>query len=265
MKLEVLCATMNQNDFSKVQEMNISCDVVFANQAGKTAYDELSVGEYLAKLITTKTIGVGNNRNIGLIYASGDILLFADDDVCYSDDYREQVLHAYEEHPDADIIIFSMDITKGGKVIRCVRNKDKRLHLISALKYGTYTCSARRSSIERANLWFSRMFGGGTRYAYGEDTLFLLDAFKKGLKVYSSSYCLGTCAKDSSTCFHGYDERFFFDRGVLYACAFGALAMPFALRFCIAKRNMYSSAVSVKTAFHCMMRGIAHYKCGENL
>ena len=32
-KLEVLCVTMHQKDFSKIREMNINADVVFANQA----------------------------------------------------------------------------------------------------------------------------------------------------------------------------------------------------------------------------------------
>ncbi len=34
LSFEVLCVTMNQNDFSKIKEMNINSDVVFANQAG---------------------------------------------------------------------------------------------------------------------------------------------------------------------------------------------------------------------------------------
>lgn len=31
-KFELLCVTMHQKDFSKIQEMNIHSDVVFANQ-----------------------------------------------------------------------------------------------------------------------------------------------------------------------------------------------------------------------------------------
>lgn len=31
-KFELLCVTMHQKDFSKLQEMNIRSDVVFANQ-----------------------------------------------------------------------------------------------------------------------------------------------------------------------------------------------------------------------------------------
>ena len=39
-KFEILCVTMHQRDFSKIQEMNIHSDVVFANQAETTKIEE---------------------------------------------------------------------------------------------------------------------------------------------------------------------------------------------------------------------------------
>ena len=40
-KFEILCVTMRQNDFSKIREMNIHSDVVFANQCDHTSYEEI--------------------------------------------------------------------------------------------------------------------------------------------------------------------------------------------------------------------------------
>ena len=37
---EILCVTMAQTDFSKIQQMNIHSDVVFANQSNRTAFEE---------------------------------------------------------------------------------------------------------------------------------------------------------------------------------------------------------------------------------
>ena len=37
-KFEILCVTMHQTDFAKVEEMNIHSNVVFANQCNRTAY-----------------------------------------------------------------------------------------------------------------------------------------------------------------------------------------------------------------------------------
>ena len=255
-KVEVLCVTMHQHGFEKLKQMNLSSDVVFANQSDFTGYDEMSVGPFKARMISTQTRGVGRNRNLALLYAQGDILLFADDDVCYADGYRDAVLEAYKKRPDADMIIFSMDITESGKVIRKVTAPEKRLHVWNSMRYGTYVMSIRRTSFERANLWFSVLFGGGTEHGHGEDTLFLAEAFRKKLKVYGSSACLGVCAKDQSTCFHGYDARYFFDFGWLYALLFGPMAELAALRFCIKSNKKYGAAMSFLTAFRSCLEGI---------
>ena len=191
-RVEVVCVTMGQKDLTIADKMHITGDAVFGNQAdGYRKETQLSAGRTL-RMITTDTRGVGVNRNIALLHAAGDILLFADDDICYADGYADGVRHAYAQHPDADMILFSLDITQGGRVIRQVKNRDGRLRFHRALRYGTCVCSIRRDSQRRANIWFSTIFGGGTNYAHGEDTLFLCDAFRRGLRVYTSSFCLGT-------------------------------------------------------------------------
>ena len=40
-QLEILCVTMHQKDFSKIRQMNIHSNVLFANQAGRTCLEEL--------------------------------------------------------------------------------------------------------------------------------------------------------------------------------------------------------------------------------
>ena len=182
-------------------------------------------------------------------------MLFADDDICYADGYADGVRRAYAQHPDADMILFSLDITQGGRVIRRIKNRDGRLRFHRALRYGTCVCSIRRDSQRRANIWFSTIFGGGTNYAHGEDTLFLCDAFRRGLRVYTSSFCLGTCAKDASTCFHGFDEKYFYDQGVLYRAAFGAAAVPLCLRFCLKRYSAYWGEMTFFRALRAMYRG----------
>ena len=102
---------MNQHDFSKIGEMNVHSDVVFANQSDYTAYEELEFDGHKAKMISTQTHGVGINRNLALTYASADICLFADDDVVYVDDVENKVVAEFDAHPDADVIIFHIDTT----------------------------------------------------------------------------------------------------------------------------------------------------------
>ena len=258
--VEVLCVTMHQTDFSKYKEMNLSTDVVFANQSDRMSCEETSINGHTAKMITTLTRGVGKNRNIALLYATGDILLFADDDVRYQDDYADQVRRAYGKHPDADMIVFSIEYTKNGTVFHKVLNRDRRLGLKGGLKNGTCVYSVRRESLAKANIWFSTLFGGGTEFAHGEDTLFFLEASRK-MRIYGSSYSLGFCAKDTSTCFSGYNAKYIFDQGVLYAAAFGRFAYPMAVQFCIRKRKKYQDEMDAGSALKEMKKGIAYYGC----
>ena len=101
-RFQILCATMHQKDFSKLEEMNIHSDVVFANQDNRFDYKELNFdGEHIAKLVTTNTVGVGKNRNIAFLYADADICLLADDDVVYKDNVEKIVLEEFNNYKDA--------------------------------------------------------------------------------------------------------------------------------------------------------------------
>ena len=100
-RFQILCVTMHQKDFSKIKEMNIHSDVVFANQCDETRYDTLEFEGHRAEMISTATRGVGINRNLAQSYSSGDICLIADDDLTYHDDVEQVVLGEFAAHPDA--------------------------------------------------------------------------------------------------------------------------------------------------------------------
>lgn len=230
-KLQVLLATMNQNDLSIADEMNLRCGAVIANQAG---WEETVCREGI-KMITTATRGVGLNRNIALLAADADIVLFSDDDVVYNDDMEEAVLAAFRENPRADVLIFGMDMVKGGKITERRSGKKRRLRVWNAMRFGTYRIAARRGALLRENIFFHQQFGGGCPFSAGEDSLFLKACFDRGLKVYAHDYVLGRCRKDSSSWFVGYNEKYFYDKGVLvrrlFPRMYGLMGAYFALRF----------------------------------
>ena len=67
---------------------------------------------------------------------------------------------------------------------------------------------------------FFQNFGGGCIYSSGEDSLFLKACFERGLKVYSNAYVLGSCCKDVSSWFRGFNEKYFYDKeqGIYLDC-----------------------------------------------
>lgn len=228
-RLSVICTTMNQTDFSKFHEMNLRSDAVFANQCDRNEVREMSIDGHRVKMISTDTVGVGLNRNISFLASDSEIVLFADDDVRYNDDYVEQVLKAFEELPEAEMIAFGMDITKDGEVVEKHHNPIARSHVWNCLKYGACVLAARTDALRRANVSFTTLFGGGCIYGSGEDSLFVLDCVRSGMKVYSHSYVLGRCSQDSSTWFTGFHEKYFYDKGAWIAAAFPK--MGFLLRY----------------------------------
>lgn len=231
-KFEILCVTMHQKDFSKIQEMNIHSDVFFANQADRTAFEELTFEGHKARMLTTDTRGVGINRNMTLQYAQGDICLLADDDVTYHDDMEERVLAEFDAHPDADIIIFHLDTDSARKQIRYP--KTKKCKGLFRMPWGAVRIAFRLNSIKKANVWFTTLFGGGCVFPSGEDSVWLTEAKRKGLTFYVSKETIGRVSFEESTWFTGYDNKFYFAKGAYYQAvhprSFGPWAAYFLLR-----------------------------------
>lgn len=250
-----MVATMGQEDCTLAEKMNIQTSAVIANQCGKWGYAEADSGR--VRMLSTDTKGVGINRNLALQLAKGDILLFADDDVIYYDGTLQGVMDAFRQFPDADVIFFGIDMTRDGEVFDKRRNKTGRLHLWNSLRYGAARMAIRREALEKHRLSFTTLFGGGCRYSSGEDTILIRDCFRAGLRVYAHEYVLGTCAKDSSSWFSGYNEKYFFDRGATVACAFPRL--KHLIKWYFAWKSSKKTGVSIKEILKQMNRGIQAY------
>lgn len=256
-KVQVIMAAMRQRDFSLIKKLNIRCDAVIANQTDSNAVWEMNMPEFCVKMISTQTRGVGKNRNIGIENATGEILLFADDDLTYNDDMPERVAAAFDELPDADVIIFGTFFSKGGEIYERVYCKTGKLSRFKSMRYGAYAMAIRKESLKRSDLSFNENFGGGCIYCHGEDSDFLYNCYRKGLSVYTYDYVLGVSAKDSSTWFCGYNEKYFYDTGALLKNTFGLLAYPYMLRLALQKK---SETVNLIRRLTLMNKGYKNYK-----
>ena len=256
-KVQVVMAAMNQIDFSLINKLNIRCDAIVANQTDTESVWEMNTSDQKVKMVTTKTHGVGKNRNIGIENATGEILLFADDDLTYNDDMAEKVGVAFDELPDADVIIFGTFFSKGGEIYERVYCKTRKLSRFKSMRYGAYAIAIRRESLVRSGLAFNEKFGGGCIYCHGEDSDFLYNCYKKGLSVYTYDYVLGVSAKDSSTWFCGYNEKYFYDTGALLKNTFGFLAYPYMLRLALQKK---SENLNLIKRFTLMDKGYKNYE-----
>ena len=91
-------------------------------------------------------------------------------------------------------------------------------------------------------------------YGSGEDTIFIRDCFRAGLRVYSHPYVLGACRKDESSWFCGFNEKFMFDKGAMLACAFPKC--KHILKWHFIRRYSQKSDLSVREIICNINRGI---------
>ncbi|MCB5951540.1 glycosyltransferase [Enterococcus sp. BWT-B8] len=260
MNLETLIITMNQTDISKYHEMNVEGNAIISNQSKKIngLFTE-KYGNASIKFLSLDTLGVGRNRNQALLLSSADIIIFADDDLVFSKGYAKKIIEDFKNE-NIDMMIYSMIFTKKGSEVKRRVNKDIRIRKWNSLKFGATSIAVRRNSLLKNNIWFSLLFGGGTSYGSGEDSIFIIDCLRKGLKIYSSSYILGSCSQDTSSWFTGYNEKFFFDKGVLFKQVFPKFYLAVIIRFVIKHRKLYCKNISSYKAFRVMLDGVREFK-----
>lgn len=258
MKVEVLASAVEQDAAELAAKMNIHTDAVLVNQCGRYDYEEVPVADGVVKCLSMPERGVGLSRNTALLHAQGDICLFSDEDIVLADDYEQKILQAYQELPDADMILVNVKVSPSR---RTYWNED--IHRISFRNYGrypAYSITAKRDALRRANVYYSVLFGGGAKYSNGEDSLFLRDCLRAGLTIYAHTNCIGEETERESTWFSGYHEKFFKDRGVLYHFLYGKLALILSFRFLWVHREEMCRDIPLKKAFALMRVGIREGK-----
>ncbi len=259
MTLQTLIAAVDA-PCNLVSIMQVEEGAVVANQY--TTNEPLCRDSFNVTCINTRTRGVGINRNIALLHARDDIVLFADDDIKYHAGYSSLILRAFEEIPEADMIVFNLNY-KNESVENTRRqiSSIERVHVWNSLNYGAPRMAIKLDSQRKANIWFSTLFGGGTLYGAGEDCLFMLAALRRGLKVFTYPGVIGETNLASSSWFEGYGEKFFFDKGALFQAAFGILSFPMMLQFIVRHRETLVECAAVN-ALEYMRCGSKAFKGG---
>lgn len=255
MKLQMLVSAVNQDVLTLAEKMNIETEAVIINQCGAFSYDEYIHGQQKIRCYSLKERGVGLSRNSALMRADAELCIFADEDIVYDRGYGQLVEKEFAQNSRADIILFNVRVSPARRTYW--NDKEKRIKWYNYGRYPAYSIGARTEALHRANVSFSLLFGGGARYSNGEDSLFLKDCLKKGLRIYASPVVIGEEKERESTWFHGYNQKFFTDRGVLYHYLYGPMAIPFTLRFLLAHKKEMCKEIPFRQAYAWMRQGIA--------
>lgn len=144
----------------------------------------------------TDTVGLGANREKALEKAEAPLVLLSDDDVSYTAEEIQSVIAAFQTYPNHDFLIFRYRSDKNPRSFPDYEfdfeNQPKNF------PFGGPTIAFRLSKVREKGVRFNPLFGVNSMFNHGEDTLFVYDMSKKGLK---GRYIPANCCRheDSST------------------------------------------------------------------
>ncbi|MBQ2802466.1 MAG: glycosyltransferase family 2 protein [Lachnospiraceae bacterium] len=255
MTVQVLASVMNQSIDKITEQMNLDSEAIIINQCDCFKQEEMEYRGHKVRFFSFPDRGIGKSRNEAIIRADSDICLFSDEDIVYKKGYAQAILAEFERNPKADMILFNIEVEESRRTYHITERK--RVHWYNCGRYGAVSFAIRRSSLLSSGVTFSLLFGGGAKYSNGEDSLFLKEFMDRGYRVYTAPVTIGREEAGESTWFLGYNQKFFYDRGVLYRYLYGRLALPMTLRFLLAHKEKMCQTTSLKQAYAWMKAGVA--------
>lgn len=257
MKLEVLLSCMHQTDFSLVESSRLTGDVCIINQCDREDFSQMPTKRGMARMFSTRDRGLTRSRNMALEKSAADICLLCDDDEVFVPDYEEIITRAYENLPNADVIVFNMVGRPAS-----LGNRVRRLHFPYTCRVSSWQISFRRRSLLDSGVRFDTLLGAGTGNGGEEELKFLTDCRRAGLRVYYVPEAIASVAQEVSTWFHGYTETYFENRGATTRYILGLpLALAYAVYYTVSKRSLY--ALSPWQAFKATCRGMKGNRIGK--
>ncbi|SFE81012.1 glycosyltransferase family 2 protein [Flavobacterium xueshanense] len=180
--LEIVLATMNRDSldflipmfpFSHFSEFLI----LIINQ---TAENTLLVSEFPSvRIVNSFEKGLSKSRNLGLQNAHGKLVLLADDDEVFKEDFENTILEAHNNYPEAVSICFAIEDSNGllfKKYPSQIKMQVNNLDVFSVL---SIEITLKRTIFNQFNNNFDTDFGLGSSFMMGEETIFLSDLKKK--------------------------------------------------------------------------------------
>ena len=109
--IEILVSTINQKSLAFLFKMfpNETWKRISILIVNQTRTDQLVSNYHNIKIINSREIGLSNSRNVALKNASKEILLIADDDIVYKENFIESILEGFNS-VSADVICFQYEI-----------------------------------------------------------------------------------------------------------------------------------------------------------
>ncbi len=256
MDIEVLVSCMNEKDYSIISRSNIQSNVVVVNQCDVNKREEFSFTDangksWKALFISTTERGLSRSRNMAIENSTCDICVVADDDEVFADGYRDIILENHRKYAEG-IITFKLDYPA-----KKYPETLKKVGFIGALKTSSVQITFKREQIVNKKVLFDVKMGSGSGNGAGEETKFMVDSLKRGIKALYVPMLIAKIEISPSQWFKGYDNRYFLNRGWVNRRIMGLfLGFAYCVEFSIAKYPLYKKDNTFSNALYYQVKGL---------
>lgn len=191
--------------------------------------------ERSAKLVELRNIGVAKSRNAALERASGEYLLFGDDDILFNETGISEAIQYLELNPDCSIIL-AQARDDSGNLRKDYFKEVKPLRLTNSARAATYELIVRVDAIREKGIKFDEDFGAGASNYLGDEYIFIADALRAGLRGVHLPTVIATHPTESSASKWGTPEDLGARRKI-FTRVFGWRAPIFRAGFLLKTKN----------------------------
>lgn len=170
------------------------------------------------EVVVSATRGLSRNRNIALDAATAPLVLISDDDVSYTADRLGQVIEAFEDRPESDLITMQYECSGDKKTYI---GKETNLRYAPKKYYvSSIEIAFRLGRVRESGLRFNERFGIGAEFIAGEEQIFIDDALRAGLECRYVPRVI--CRHDGTTTSdrHFYDHAYIATKGAVFSRLF---------------------------------------------
>jgi glycosyltransferase involved in cell wall biosynthesis len=237
--------------------MNIQTDAVVINQCDRCTTQEFKFNNSNIKWVDTTDRGLSLSRNMALRNANGKMCLLSDDDLEYLSGYEEIILSQFKKYPDADIIAFQVEGIE--RKFKDYYPNPRKINYLTSMSISSVEIAFRLDSIKKRNIIFNKLFGAGAKYIMGEESIFLTNCLKNGLKIMYVPQKIAYLHLGESTWFKGFNKEYLISKGAQFTAMSKIFSALLIIQFVIRKYKLYGSEITRFEAVKFMFEGRKKY------
>lgn len=231
--------------------------ILIINQTSK---DKVLVSECPSvKVINSFDIGISKSRNLAISNSEGKILLFADDDVVFIENFDSEIIQAHKNNPLVPAICFQT-LTTEGNLYSKYPEKNRFLTRKEISKVLSIELTCKSNLIKKEKIIFNELFGLGSQFQDSETFFFLMNMKHKNYNIlfYPKNIVIH---KSISSSDEADSDRIIYAKMAGFYKRFGFFAYLFLLKYMFFLFRKYNfSFLELNAKFFVGLKSIQDYK-----